>query len=54
MLEMSHSGKYHSDAMAIAGINGQLIPDRPARLNDNGDTGLSCRLHAIIKGEEGI
>ena len=54
MLEVTHAGKYHGDAVGITSVDRILIVLRAARLNDAGNARLSRRLCTVVKGEEGI
>ena len=42
MAEMTMSGEYHSNAIFIGHVNGLLISDRSARLDDSRDACLAC------------
>ena len=48
VLKVTHAGEDHRDAILIAGVDGVLIADAAARLDDAGDARLCAGLHAIV------
>ena len=48
------SGEYHRNAIFICHVNGLLISDGSARLDDSRDACLSCGFNGVAKGEECI
>ena len=51
---MPHAREDHRDAVPIAGVDGILIADASARLDDAADSRLCAGLHAVVKREEGV
>jgi hypothetical protein len=45
MSEVSIAGEYHADALAVAEINGFLITDGTAWLDDGFDAKTGCFFH---------
>ena len=54
MMEMSHSGKAHRNAVFVAALDDEIVADRSAGLCDVGNARLLRALDVIAKGEEGI
>ena len=54
MSKMSKSGKYHTDVVFVAAVDGFLVADRAAGLHDGGDACFVGQFNAVLEGEEGI
>ncbi len=54
MLEVTLAGEDHGDAVLVACLDGILVTDRSAGLDDGGDACLCSCFYAVIEGEEGI
>ena len=54
MFEMSETGCDHCHILFVAHVNGLLVVDRAARLDNSRDTRIGSQFHAIREWEEGI
>ena len=54
MSKMSKSGKYHTDVVFVAAVDGFLVAHRTSRLHNRSDACLVGQLDAVLEGEEGI
>ena len=54
MFEMSHTCKYHRNAVTVCCFNGFLIPYRTSRLNNGSNTRFMCSFHTIREREKRI
>ena len=54
MPEGALAGHHHDDSRGICGVNGGLIVDGAALLDYCCYAVLSCKLNAILEGEEGV
>src|SRR5436190_12014280 len=54
MREMPGPGEVHRDAGLVRRLDGELVADRAARLDDGLDTGVDEDLRAVLEGEERV
>ena len=54
MMEETQAGAGHNHAIAVAGLDHQVIPDGAAGLGDVGYTAPASAVDIIREGEEGI
>ena len=51
MTEMACACEDHRDSVLVARIDGLLVADRAARLNNGRDSGFVCRVNAVAERE---
>ena len=54
MVEQSHAGEGHSDAVLVAALDDQVVTDGAAGFGDVGNAGLLGALDVVAEGEECI
>jgi hypothetical protein len=54
MPEMPHAGKYHGQITGVSGGNDRIVTDRPARLDNCRNAGISGGNQPISKWEKRI
>lgn len=54
MLEVAHAGEEHGHAMFVGGLDGFLVPDGAAGLDDGGDAGSGRGVNRVPEGEESV
>ena len=51
MVEEAHAGEGHRHAVAVAGLDDEVITDRAAGLCDVGNAALVCALDVVAEGK---
>ena len=54
MVEQSHVGEGHGDAIFVAGLDDVVVADGAATLRDVGDAALMRALDVVAEREEGV
>lgn len=54
MVEESHPGKRHGDAVLIAALDNRVVPDRTARLGDIRNAAAFGSFNVVAEGEESV